>query len=482
MVYKKKILGTGNFGKVYEGFMYDPSQNKEINVAVKVLCATGEDAELAAHKEAVHQHELVHQNIVGFISSGQVHGEYCIVMSRGVPLKALLVSNSIAHHTTTHDLAGFVRDLVEGVQFLDANDILHKDLALRNVLIVGGKAQIADFGKAVAIDAEELYVRSVGGEEIAIRWMAPEILLAVQMHEPPRHSRMTEKHSLAMASTEILSHGKTPFGELSNSDVFQHVVAGGMWEDGLAYADATLPGFGLVLRTMFDKAAAPSLSEFAGFLKTFQGQQLAVSGTAVGSFSFTMTARLLKEEESWDITVMYYKWAEHFVGLPNLQFLYEMLMDVAGRSENRKTPTALMTKKLQDSSDNGAVGPFGNQSIKFDLEDFVSVCSDDEEALADPTSHLIQSKVSSLGRRYVQAQRKDGTGAKHAFNPFRKFSTTNRSRSSGSDPVAENFMASNMFVFKIIQELQARAADGNHMKDEALDDEPPIYVSAFEDN
>lgn len=51
---------------------------------------------------------------------------HCHVARR--PAEALLVSHSIAHHTTTHDLAGFVRDLVEGVRFLDENDILHKDL------------------------------------------------------------------------------------------------------------------------------------------------------------------------------------------------------------------------------------------------------------------------------------------------------------------------------------------------------------------
>ena len=154
--------------------------------------------------------------------------------------------------------------------------------------------------------------------------------------------------------------------------------------------------------------------------------------------------------------------------------------------------TPLMKKKVQDALDNGAVGLSGNPALHFDCGEVADVLTYDTDALQNPSVFL---QIDAVGVGYCQATRiasVDGKKQKHAYNPFRKYAKENRhfngpmlkgkKKKEEQAKLKEAFKDSNIFIFKIIREVQAMAADGTHQKDEALQDQPPIYESKYEDD
>ncbi len=143
------ILGTGGYGEVYLG---KPTTGR--NVAVKLLDAVharDEDAVERFKREAETARRLEHPNIVRVLDVGTSRGRHYLVMElvRGGSFHKLLRRGPA-------DPAKVLAVLVEtsrALAFAHQHGVVHRDVKPANILLTrAGKAKVADFGLARAVD------------------------------------------------------------------------------------------------------------------------------------------------------------------------------------------------------------------------------------------------------------------------------------------------------------------------------------------
>jgi len=165
-------LGEGAFGVVWKA-MYHRSP-----VAVKQL-KESESIDPVFLRQFLKEAELMrtiqpHRNVVQFlgICTSPV---LCIVteyMERGSLADYLKSDAKLSWGAKTRIIA----DVASGMAHLASQNIVHKDLAARNVLLTEGLvAKVSDFGLSRTTDQEGLYV-SLNTANGPLKWMAPESL------------------------------------------------------------------------------------------------------------------------------------------------------------------------------------------------------------------------------------------------------------------------------------------------------------------
>jgi len=118
---------------------------------------------------------------------------------------------------TVEDHLKMIKQIVSGMRYLENCKILHRDLSARNILVAeGNKLKISDLGMSRAV--ENYY--SAKSQEIPIRWSAPEVL------EYRKFSHASDVWSFGVCCWEILTNGKIPYNEYSNSEVVKEVLKG----------------------------------------------------------------------------------------------------------------------------------------------------------------------------------------------------------------------------------------------------------------
>ena len=129
-----------------------------------------------------------------------------------------------------HQLA-IAQQICSGMEVLASHSLIHRDLALRNILLFAYDARnvsvtsvkVADFGLTVnAYTATAKYVQD--GPK-PIRWMAPEAL------QRGRYSEKSDVWSFAVTVRELLTLGEIPYCAMTSDDtVTAFVIGGGVLE------------------------------------------------------------------------------------------------------------------------------------------------------------------------------------------------------------------------------------------------------------
>lgn len=223
-----KVIGEGNFGKVYVGTANNPQKGGvEVPVAVK---SPSLDARLEFEAEMEIMGQLTrlggHVNIVSVV--GCVYGEEPLLvleLCTGGSLKAALTTarkrggSSLPPVTT---LTTYGHEIALAMKFLEDNRLLHRDLAARNVLLTEvNVCKLSDFGLSRNAGTTNYYRRNAGtSAPIPVRWMAPETL------DDNVSTIMSDSWSYGVLLWEIYSLGLRPYTGLNNHEIAGHVRDG----------------------------------------------------------------------------------------------------------------------------------------------------------------------------------------------------------------------------------------------------------------
>ncbi|XP_072750560.1 proto-oncogene tyrosine-protein kinase ROS-like [Anoplolepis gracilipes] len=228
------ILGSGAFGKVFQGTVKDLEGSGTTPVAIKMLRKNAsskqkkeflQEAKLMSHFR--HTHVL---RLLGICMDADSPWLILELMEAGDLLKYLRQSQTFqpsdSHALRLQDLLSLCEDVARGCCYLEKLHFVHRDLACRNCLISAGNrrnriVKIGDFGLARDIYRDDYYRVKKGEGLLPVRWMAPESLVYGIF------TSQSDVWAFGVLMWEITSLGAQPYPARSNVEVMQYVRTGG---------------------------------------------------------------------------------------------------------------------------------------------------------------------------------------------------------------------------------------------------------------
>eukprot|EP00127_Corallochytrium_limacisporum_P004023 Clim_evm72s156 gene=Clim_evmTU72s156 len=209
-------LGRGAFGVVYKGTLIKSG----IEVAIKTLNVENvgekEIGELLA--EAQLMSTLRHPYITGMI--GLCKNPFSVVtefMPMG-DLKSFIAENP---HLTDVDFGRYSWQIALAMVYMEGRHIVHRDLALRNILVYSRvMVKITDFGMSKTMAAEDTNYYQSRQAMLPVRWLAPECL------ERRKFSNKSDVWAYGVTVWEIYSRATRPYQGKTNLQVFEFLKGG----------------------------------------------------------------------------------------------------------------------------------------------------------------------------------------------------------------------------------------------------------------
>ncbi|KAF4615438.1 hypothetical protein D9613_003091 [Agrocybe pediades] len=212
---KGALIGAGSFGKVYLGM--DASSG--LLMAVKqVELPTGSAPNQERKKSMLNALEreiellknLQHENIVQYLYSS-IDDEYLNIFLEYVPggsVTALLRNYGAFEEPLVKN---FVRQILQGLDYLHERDIIHRDIKGANILVDNkGGIKISDFGISKKVDDNLLTGNRINRPSLqgSVFWMAPEVV------KQTGHTRKADIWSVGCLVVEMLT-GEHPWAQLT---------------------------------------------------------------------------------------------------------------------------------------------------------------------------------------------------------------------------------------------------------------------------
>jgi len=223
-------IGSGVGGTVYQGLWYPEGQEHKdpTYVAIKVLRDNGQsNMNKEFLDEAYIMASVNHPNLVKLLAVCMTPTQLILVTPL-MPVGCLLdYVKKHKHEITSKNLLEWGKQIAKGMAYLEEHRMVHRDLALRNVLLqTKHRALISDFGlaKFLEVDQSEYKVAASGGTRLPIKWLAPECI---------RERKFTHKSDVwafGVTIWELVTFGKRPFEEYDTNEVFMAVEKGARLE------------------------------------------------------------------------------------------------------------------------------------------------------------------------------------------------------------------------------------------------------------
>uniref|UniRef100_A0A915CG83 Protein kinase domain-containing protein n=1 Tax=Parascaris univalens TaxID=6257 RepID=A0A915CG83_PARUN len=235
-------LGSGAFSIVYKGKLRgvapvckkNPSvclqrKYQDCEVAVKMLPPF---TDIAARTDFIQEINLMkslvyHPHLLCILGVADTSdGKICLVVeycTNGDLLRFLRNNKSLILEGNTEglkfkNLLCFAWQISDGLYYLNSKDIIHRDIAARNVLVDGdGTVKIGDFGLCRYTD-DSIY-RTRGGR-LPVKWMAIESLKLYEF------TSKSDVWSFGVLLFELFSVGDVPFPEIQPADMIEHLEGG----------------------------------------------------------------------------------------------------------------------------------------------------------------------------------------------------------------------------------------------------------------
>lgn len=205
-------LGAGRTCNVYKA-KYNFSE-----VAVKYLHPlSSKSTDSIIHNlksESIMMGQLRHPNIVSCFGFSLDKGCYGLVMEL-MPEGSLDGLLKSTNNIPWKDLAQIAADISSGLAYLHSQNIIHRDLKSKNILLDGAlRAKISDFGTAI-INDETQSTEKVG----TVRWMAPEVVTN------NNYTFASDVYSLGWVLWEIITR-ESPYPRVPDDQVIEQIRQG----------------------------------------------------------------------------------------------------------------------------------------------------------------------------------------------------------------------------------------------------------------
>lgn len=228
-------LGEGEFGKVMKAYASDlDGPNTLKTVAVKTIKTSHSSVELLALlSEFQLLQEVSHPNVIKLLGAC-IRGEppliiieYCchgslrsyLRLSRKLDESGDLEIEGV-EPVTAKDVLSFLWQICKGMAYLAEIKLVHRDLALRNVLLAEGKVcKISDFGLTRDVYEDDAYLKK-SKDRVPVKWMSPESLA------DHVYTTKTDVWSFGVVGWEVITLGATPYPGIPPQNLY-HLLRNG---------------------------------------------------------------------------------------------------------------------------------------------------------------------------------------------------------------------------------------------------------------
>jgi len=228
----KKVIGMGQFGEVYLSHQTCPEEKRNpdlpgnrMEVATKILRKSASPSDrLEFLREAEVMIQLKHKNLVQLIGVAVQQRPWLSVIEFVKYGDLLSVAKTCSEkgfeiEYREHLLMG--RQMAAGMDYIAKRNMIHMDLAARNVLLGRGNVvKIADFGLTRKLSPGKNYYRLMVTLKLPIKWMALESI------KDKIFTVKTDVWGFGIMVWEVLSYGEIPYGNVKNIEVEEHVANG----------------------------------------------------------------------------------------------------------------------------------------------------------------------------------------------------------------------------------------------------------------
>lgn len=218
-------LGSGEFGRVYKGFLKIEPSGEHVSVAVKTIRYEQFDRSGlhdAFLEEGIMMKEFQHENVLSLIGVTFDSNNMPMVITPYMHYGDLrsYISDE-ASSPTVKDLMDFGTQVANGMAYLSALKFVHRDLAARNCMLDENLVvKVADFGLSRDIYVTDYVCRDLSKVKLPVKWMAIESL------EQNIYNTKTDVWSYGVLLWELMTRGVPPYPDVGNFDILRYLKEG----------------------------------------------------------------------------------------------------------------------------------------------------------------------------------------------------------------------------------------------------------------